>query len=473
MKYKLTIKSKFIILLTLLIIAGLILISSALLSKKGVTNMTYENISISSEDRILILAPHPDDEVLGCGGIIQKAVELGIPIKVVFLTYGDNNQWSFMIYRKHPVIMPKAAQSMGMIRHDEAIDADKMLGLKPEQLLFLGYPDFRTLNIWDAYWGDAGPGKSMLTEVQAVPYDNAYRPGALYKGDEILKDLKSILQEFNPTKIFLSHPGDFNPDHRALYLFTSIALWDLESVMQPEIYPYLIHYKNWPKSRGLKMSELLSPPVIFAQEINWKKFVMPSKVVENNMQAIKKHKSQYESSAKYLDSFIRADELFGDFPYIFLSNVKSAAVRSINRPQTFDEAPEELLGDEKENFIGLANHSVYLSDDSLAISVELTRTLKEKVGVSVYAFGYRSDRDFALMPKIHIQLNSIGHKIYNGLKKLPNKSISMTRNGKILTFKIPFDLLGNPDRLLTSGRTYFEDVPLDWVSWRVLELRKG
>lgn len=75
---------------------------------------------------------------------------------------------------------------MGMVRHDEAVEADKTLGLDPEDLIFLGYPDFRTLNIWYAHWGNAVPMKSMLTRTRSVPYKDAYRPGALYKSDEIL-----------------------------------------------------------------------------------------------------------------------------------------------------------------------------------------------------------------------------------------------------------------------------------------------
>ena len=35
-------------------------------------------------DRILILAPHPDDEAIGAGGIIQEALKRKLPIKVAY-----------------------------------------------------------------------------------------------------------------------------------------------------------------------------------------------------------------------------------------------------------------------------------------------------------------------------------------------------------------------------------------------------
>ena len=57
-------------------------------------------VELSATDRVLVFAPHPDDEVLGAGGVIQQAVAMHLPIKIVFFTYGDSNQWSFFLYRK-------------------------------------------------------------------------------------------------------------------------------------------------------------------------------------------------------------------------------------------------------------------------------------------------------------------------------------------------------------------------------------
>ena len=67
-------------------------------------------VELKSTDRILICAPHPDDEVLGCAGVIQKAVALKIPCKIMFLTDGDDNELSFLVYRMHPVVLPRAAR---------------------------------------------------------------------------------------------------------------------------------------------------------------------------------------------------------------------------------------------------------------------------------------------------------------------------------------------------------------------------
>src|SRR5207249_4582671 len=70
-------------------------------------------LRLGRDDRILVLAPHPDDEALACGGLVQRARKMRLPVHVVFLTYGDSNEWSFAVYRKHPVVVPRAVRAMG------------------------------------------------------------------------------------------------------------------------------------------------------------------------------------------------------------------------------------------------------------------------------------------------------------------------------------------------------------------------
>lgn len=427
-------------------------------------------MSLDSHDRILILAPHPDDEVLGCGGIIQQAVKMKLPLRVAFFTYGDNNQWSFIVYRKRPVMIPKAVRVMGLVRHNEAIAAAKVLGVSPEQLTFLGYPDFCTLEIWYSHWGARPPAKSMLTRVRKVPYSNAFRPGAPYKGEEILQDLKTILRDFKPTKIFLSHPADHNSDHRALYLFTRVALWDLEEEMRPTLYPYIIHYKQWPLPRGYHPDKSLYPPELFKHEIQWQVHSLQPEEIDRKHSAIKKHWSQYHSSAKYLLSFIRSNEIFGDFPVVTLKDKSYSVLLVSSRGESLNEMPEGLLDEERASFVGVESDSAYLENDNIVFSVQLSRPLGKTVGISVFVFGYRKDRVFAKMPKIHIRFGAIEHKIFDQDTRLPQETIKVTRKPREITVRIPIAVLDNPQRILTSVRTYTGSVPLDWVEWRAMDL---
>ncbi|MCX5681998.1 MAG: PIG-L family deacetylase, partial [Candidatus Omnitrophica bacterium] len=387
--------------------------------------------ALQIHDRILVLAPHPDDEILGCGGIIQRAVKMNIPVKVVFLTYGDNNQWSFLVYRKHFVFMPKAVRSMGLIRREEAITASAALGLSSDNLIFLGYPDFKTLNIWYAYWGKTRPAvRSMLTKVWAVPYENAFHPGAPYKGEEILGDLEKIIRSFKPTKIFVSHPADFNADHKSFYLFTRVALWDLAGDVKATIHPYLVHYKNWPLPRGYHPLLPLAPPECYKKQIDWKINVLTQDEIKLNRLAIQKHRSQYSSTAAYLLTFIRSPELFGDFPDIVVrQGIENKLIVSDedNEPQTL---PRELTDKERDSFVGIEERSAFFVNNNLVISIQLSSRIGKAAGLSLYAFGYRKDKPFMDMPKIRIRFGTMGHKVLDQNKRLLHARVIVKKKKK-------------------------------------------
>ena len=433
------------------------------------TALEVTDATLTKKDRILILAPHPDDEIIGCAGIIQKARAMGLPIKVVFLTNGDSNEWSFLVYHKRPVLVPKAVQRMGEIRQQEAVAAAKVVGIPETDLIFMGYPDFGMLNIWNNRWKDRPAYKSVLTKVTAVPYKNAFRPGAPYKGEEVIKDIKAILRDFKPTRIFLSHPADHNGDHRAFYLFTRIALWDLESEMHPKLYPYIVHWKGWPtKTRGSQSREALFPPLPLQEEIAWQSNMLSPGQVAVKEQALKAHKSQYISSRRYLESFIRSNELFGDFPMIRLVPDQNAVTLS----KYSTEPPPQLTDEEKAFFVGFEERSVRLQNGRLILTVKFSRPLAKQVGVSVYLFGYRPDRPFEDMPKIQIRFGTIFHRVLDQNIKLPADLVQITRGTKDIALEIPLDVLGNPAEILTSAQTYLGKLPIDMVSWRTIEIAK-
>lgn len=81
---------------------------------------------------ILVLAPHPDDESLGCGGLIAAACMAGRPPEVLILTDGTGS---------HPSSVMYPAPRLRTVREKEAKDATQILGLPPDQLRFMGLPD--------------------------------------------------------------------------------------------------------------------------------------------------------------------------------------------------------------------------------------------------------------------------------------------------------------------------------------------
>jgi LmbE family N-acetylglucosaminyl deacetylase len=455
-----------------LVLTGLAVIVYSLYQQK--TSITYvkeEAFIDTSQDRILILAPHPDDDILACGGIIQKARKKNIPVKIVYLTNGDMNEWSFLVYRKRPVIMPKAVQSMGLVRHDEAVRGAQMIGVSSENLIFLGYPDFGTMNIWYRHWGKSLPYRSMLTKVAAVPYPNAYRPGASYKGEDIVKDIESILRAFKPTKIFVSHPGDHNVDHRALYLFTKVALWNTQGDFKADLYPYIIHVKSWPRPSGFHPELQLAPPKILRNQLPWSSISLTPEEIDLKRKALTQHHSQYMSSGRYLVSFIRSNELFGDFKPVDLKfNVHDAVIPSESKEEEIFQDDRLLTDNQKVAFVGIQERTVRVVNDRLEMTVNLSRPIGKAVGVTFYLFGYRGNMPFEQMPKIIIKTGTILYDVFDQGQKLPEDTIRIDRRARSIVLTVPLKLLGNPEKILTSAQTYLGKIPLDWLSWHVIDL---
>ncbi len=126
--------------------------------------------AIKKNDRVLILAPHPDDEAIGCAGLIQQAVAIGARVRVAYMTNGDHNEAAFIVHEKYPAVFAQQFIHMGEERRNEAIKAMQLLGLKREDLVFLGYPDFGTFAIFAQYWQTKSPYMSLLTRISAFPY---------------------------------------------------------------------------------------------------------------------------------------------------------------------------------------------------------------------------------------------------------------------------------------------------------------
>jgi LmbE family N-acetylglucosaminyl deacetylase len=458
--------------LVVVVLAGVIVLLIHFLGRADVTapsRLPTASVVLNEHDRVLVLAPHPDDEVLACGGVIQQAVALGLPVRVAFFTYGDFYEHSFIVYKKRPVLTPKGVEGMGEIRHGEAVAADSTLGVSKDNLRFLGYPDFGTLEMWYAAWGDSPPVKGLLSRATVVPYQDAVRPGAPYKGEEVLKDLTLLMREFRPTKVFVSHPADHHPDHKALYVFTRVCLFDLEKELTPQIYPYLVHYTDWPVPKGLHPDKPLMPPGPLNDLVSWRIDPLDSQLVQRKLAALKGHRTQYETTPGFLNSFVRSTELFGDFPVVELdANVPACPMREHTPYDVTGEA--EPIGEEHAFLVGIVKRTARIEKENLVMSIELTHPLAREIGFSVYLFGYRDDRPFPEMPKLHAKFGPIGHEVYDRTGAISRDRIGITRSGRHIEVDVPLEMMGNPQRILTGAKTYAGDVPLDWAAWRILRV---
>lgn len=69
---------------------------------------------------ILLVAPHPDDDILGAGGLIQIAHKVRKPIYVLFMTNGDANGQSVLTYMHKP-LKAQHYRDFGYIRYRESV----------------------------------------------------------------------------------------------------------------------------------------------------------------------------------------------------------------------------------------------------------------------------------------------------------------------------------------------------------------
>ena len=125
--------------------------------------------SLSLPKRVVIIAPHPDDEAIGCGGLIQALVERGTPPHVIILTGGEGS---------HRGCCGIAAEELIAGRYRLTLSATATLGLPASHIHCLHYPD----------------GGVALEHPET-------------------ERLAALLQDLKPDAIFVPHHGEGWSDH--------------------------------------------------------------------------------------------------------------------------------------------------------------------------------------------------------------------------------------------------------------------
>ncbi|MCX5687342.1 MAG: hypothetical protein NTV71_01645 [Candidatus Omnitrophica bacterium] len=186
--------------------------------------------------------------------------------------------------------------------------------------------------------------------------------------------------------------------------------------------------------------------------------------------AISFYKSQIEYNPWYLFTFARRNELFGDFPAIKLSAEDSKEI--IWHDLEAYQSIEIDLEHKKDTENSIAWDVAYAaSDNKLLVRFEVKKEAEMYPDVSIFLFGYSRKVDFSKMPKLYIKADTLGVHVRDKKQLLQVKDIEFEAQNNTLILKIPLKLLGNPDRILTSARTYPNKLPLDETSWRTLYLQ--
>lgn len=138
--------------------------------------------------KILVIAPHPDDEVLGCGGTIAKHAQKGDQVYVAIVTKGFA-----------PLFSPQGVE----VTREDCYKADALLGVK--ETIFLDFP------------------AAMLEEVPRYKLNDAF---------------VSIVQEKKPDVVYLPHRGDMQLDHKFTVDAAMVALRPKYKHIVKQIYSY-------------------------------------------------------------------------------------------------------------------------------------------------------------------------------------------------------------------------------------------
>ncbi len=149
--------------------------------------------------RVLVVAPHPDDEALGCGGLIAALAQKGCRFHVVFTTDGGASHLNSPSW-------PRAR--LAALREEEAAEALRRLGIGAEPRSFLRLQDA------------AMPMRSSAEERQAR------------------SALGAILRDLQPDLVLLPWRRDPHCDHRDSWQLTVDAL--AEACLSPLMLEYAI-----------------------------------------------------------------------------------------------------------------------------------------------------------------------------------------------------------------------------------------
>jgi LmbE family N-acetylglucosaminyl deacetylase len=99
---------------------------------RSILPMFVRNTVLSSLGKVVVIAPHPDDETLGCGGLIRLLRERDQPVTIVFVSDGAGS---------HPHSYKYSEMKLGQLRAAEARAAAQVLGVPKRDLIFLGLRD--------------------------------------------------------------------------------------------------------------------------------------------------------------------------------------------------------------------------------------------------------------------------------------------------------------------------------------------
>lgn len=305
-------------------------------------------LKVAALERLLVVAPHPDDETLGAGGLIQRTLERGGAVRVVLITAGDGYVEAVQHETGLPHPRPSEYIAYGERRLREAQAAVQELDGDRVRLQVLGFPDGGLASLLHAHWRRTSPERSSTTGVSEPPYPEALDPRIAYDGADLRRQLLRLLDEIQPTIVALPYPSDRHPDHRATGLFTLLALndWTGKDAKPPAPLPrllaYVVHWPNWPPGWNAAAplvpgteATLELPSTLPVHDGTLTDLILSEAEMTKKAAASAKYETQQEVVAGLLAAFVRRTE-----PFVLLS---PAALQEVGRMVEQSATAEQRL----------------------------------------------------------------------------------------------------------------------------------
>lgn len=265
---------------------------------------------ISPATRLMIFSPHPDDESLGTAGLIQRVINAGGRVRVVFMTSGDGFPEGVEIEDHTSDPGPAEYRNYGEERRLAALKVLATLGVKKHDVVFLGFPDGGLTPIRLQYIADPQAYRCPYTLRSRPPSFERIIPNTHYNGKDLKEELVRVIGDYKPNLVATTPPYDQHPDHSSTYYFVKEALSGAVDNLptKPRVITFLIHYYQWPTNQE---ANNLEPPADFhRKEILWIAFPLKPEEIGTKYAAITLYHSQMEVMGKFLLSFVKSNELF-------------------------------------------------------------------------------------------------------------------------------------------------------------------
>ena len=258
-------------------------------------------VRVSSGTRAIVISPHPDDGVLGAGGLIQRIVARHGSVEIVEMTSGDAFPKGVAALR-HATTPPSpdAYRWYGTLREHEAVRAMKQLGVARSRVRLLGFPDEGLCQLADDHGADV-VFASPYTRRDSPPGTERVLADTKYRGADTRKELEDLFVAFRPNLVVVPDAHDEHPDHCATHLLVHDAVAGAVSrgVRPPTVWHYLIHYRTWP-----------SDPARFPAQDAFRTLKLSSAERAGKHQALHAYRTQQTVMPEFLAAFDRAEERF-------------------------------------------------------------------------------------------------------------------------------------------------------------------